>query len=791
MKHNSRILITLLAILISFALYSSSTLFDERALAQNGGAKETSNPKGSGEPTKNPDGSTTTTKPNDTYARGGTKETTVDKDGKTVTKEVWRDKNGKPVRAKGKDGIRPVEIEWRYDEKGRLIKAIIRYGDHSRSVVQKEYKDDDDTDGTTVVGIYSTFDDEVTVVTGTSADNIKKFIDSFAPRVVTYSAVIPPKEEKKEPPKEDSPKEETPKQSAPSTIPAALESTANEQPAGLPKGRPVLIFTINGKEAARIVGPKGANDLRIIWGVLTPYGYWTKNGQEIPGSRFQIPPGVNDFHFSPNGRFTPVPPIAPPQGANDIEFRWEADRIVEAWWTRDGQRMSGIPLSGDTQEFNFQLNPEKRQETAQATATTQLVGLVYDKDSRPGDRVSVSLTTDPKKYENIPALGVIEMKVPANTGASAQNVLQGLVVDLGDGRQQPANQPLTIQIAQNSPSVPVRVIRQGNSQPVAQSSMPITQGQSNITVANTGKPSDFTTPPVAQTTSVIHGPLSGDGNATRIAVDNQSASVMTETPRSVYFDLPTNTPVGSHTLTLQDNGRNAQFPIVNMNLLMQADQLTLQRGQSTNYNATIRLGQTPESVWQSGGGASPELTNVSRIQALAPNFHIPQAGDPGVILLRIENASRDTVSIRPSQNEVVTRVLHKEDFQNNQFTISGVIESKRSGGFVLNGLAEAFFAPIPGQEVRGGVIGRHTVPGKVGFCSGTCKTRLIAQSGLDEVVSCPGPIAGTEACPKNCSCHLLRAKKANPDDDWEEVQKPASGKPIYNSDYEYYCHCAP
>src|SRR5947209_3929147 len=177
MRHHSRNLTLLLTILIAFALCSGPTFFDERAQAQDqksGGSKESSNLKGS-EPTKNPDGSTTTTRPNDTYAKGGTKETTVDKDGTTVTKEEWREKNEKPIRAKGKDGIRPVEIEWRYDEKGRLKKAIIEYGDNSRSVVQKEYKDDDDTEGTTVVGVYSTWDDEVIVVTGASADNVKKF----------------------------------------------------------------------------------------------------------------------------------------------------------------------------------------------------------------------------------------------------------------------------------------------------------------------------------------------------------------------------------------------------------------------------------------------------------------------------------------------------------------------------------------------------------------------------------------------------------------------------------------
>jgi len=73
---------------------------------------------------------------------------------------------------------------------------------------------------------------------------------------------------------------------------------------------------------------------------------------------------------------------------------------------------------------------------------------------------------------------------------------------------------------------------------------------------------------------------------------------------------------------------------------------------------------------------------------------VPQAGEPGVIVFRIENASRDTVTIKPSHNEVITRVLHQQDFQNGQFSHTGVIQSKKSGGFTINGTVETFFAPI-------------------------------------------------------------------------------------------------
>jgi len=329
----------------------------------------------------------------------------------------------------------------------------------------------------------------------------------------------------------------------------------------------------------------------------------------------------------------------------------------------------------------------------QGGATAQLVGVVYDKDSRPGDQVTMIVTTDPGKYRDIPALGVVDLDIPKSPGAAAQTTLEGVVVDLGDGRKQRADHALIFKIPENATTVPLIITLQGSAQPIAQVTVPVAQGPSPIAVTDSGKASDFHTPPVVQTTSTVQGPLSGNAGMTQVTVDNQPAHIVAETPRSVVFDLPPQTTPGAHTLTLEDGSRTASASIVKVGLVMQAGQLHLERGQSTTYKATVQLGPLPDSVWQHGG-SSPELVNPGKAAQLVPGFRPPQPGEPAAVLFRIENASRDTVTIKPSQNEAITRVLNQQDFRNGQFTESGTIQSKKSGGFTINATVLTFFAPI-------------------------------------------------------------------------------------------------
>ena len=568
-------------------------------------------------------------------------------------------------------------------------------------------------------------------------------------------------------------------------------------------GRPILLLTENGKVVVKIVGPKGATDLEIFWGGKgVPeggYGYWTQNGKEMPKSRFVFLANINDIHFSPSGRVPRLPPTQAPAGANDIEIRWEGYRIVEVWWTRDGERMSRIPLGADTQELNFQFNREATQQAASATTTTPLVGVVYDRNSRPGDKVTMSFTENPKRYENISGLGVVVMKGNVPRDASGQVNLAEVTVNLGDGRQQPANQPLILRLPQTAGNIPIEVSRQAPT-PFAQANLPIPQGGAVSAVANTGSPSDFTTAPVCQDTSFIRGPLSGD--VPRIMVDHQPASIIAESPTSVYFDLPPGISAGPHQLVLQDGARSASFPIVRMGISGDIDQSELQRGQKTNYSVTVNLGQLPDSFWRRGGGMSPEIMNPSKIQQAAPGIHIPQAGEPGGVLLVVSNGSPGVVKI----NEVV-RVLHQQDFKNNQFTTGGEIQSLRSGGFVLNLLAATLFAPISGREVPGGVIAGEGRPVLEPTPTPTPRTPTIAEEEEDKCknLECNAPSPSTggngipfltcKACatcaPSPCECQLWRRKnkKGDPLGDPEFVAK--QGKATKKEDdYAYYCSCS-
>src|SRR5438128_3805571 len=193
-------------------------------------------------------------------------------------------------------------------------------------------------------------------------------------------------------------------------------------------GRPILLLTENGQVVVKIVGPKGATDLEIFWGGKgVPeggYGYWTKNGKEIPKSRFAFLANINDIHFSPTGRVPRLPPTQAPPGANDIEIRWEGYRIVEAWWTRDGERLSRIPLGADTQELNFQFNREKTQQAAPVTATTQLVGVVFDPQA--GKQQTMSVTNDPNVIAEVKKNPVLQF-VPINFNANVPRNASGQV----------------------------------------------------------------------------------------------------------------------------------------------------------------------------------------------------------------------------------------------------------------------------------------------------------------------------------------------------------------------------
>ena len=195
---------------------------------------------------------------------------------------------------------------------------------------------------------------------------------------------------------------------------------------------------------------------------------------------------------------------------------------------------------------------------------------------------------------------------------------------------------------------------------------------------------------------IIRGPFDTSWPGTSVDVGGRPGVILAETPQALFWLLPDDVPHGSISVTITDAGRGARFPVYVLGLGMSADQLRLLRGQSTQMQATV-FGPDlmPADAWKAGDvSATVDLALVGR---LFPDFRIPRPGDPGVLFLRIDNVSRDTVSMKPSKNESFLVNLTRGDFASGPYTYRARIQSKKAGGFTINGLVVGFFAPIPGE----------------------------------------------------------------------------------------------
>jgi hypothetical protein len=326
------------------------------------------------------------------------------------------------------------------------------------------------------------------------------------------------------------------------------------------------------------------------------------------------------------------------------------------------------------------------------------IGLRVPTDLRGGDQVSVTVSTDPRREPESPAIRMIEFQVPLEKEAGGASSLSGVVVDLPNQPSQPADQPVSFRVDPRMPSIPVRVRREddpGSGAP--RRDIPVLPDR-----PSGGVPAEPDTPPVCTRgrLDVVRGDLGGDARRTRISIGGRPAAIAVETPRAVYFWVPVDAPLGENTLTIDDRGRRRSCKVWVVSLEMWAKDLNLIKGQSTEFTATVRLpGNLPDSAW-SRGGRWDDLSDSTRVARLDGKFRPPAAGERGFLLLTIENRSPQTISI--DKSPLVLR-LEKGDFAGGVYTYRGTIRSHKSGGFNVYGEVQPFLsAQLLADEVGGG-----------------------------------------------------------------------------------------
>jgi len=183
-----------------------------------------------------------------------------------------------------------------------------------------------------------------------------------------------------------------------------------------------------------------------------------------------------------------------------------------------------------------------------------------------------------------------------------------------------------------------------------------------------------------------------------VVIGGKPGRILAETTQSLYWLLPVDGSYGSVSITLHDAGQGATFPVYVLGLSMSADRLKLLRGESTAMQAKVFGPELlPAEAWNAGDVS--DVVDMDEVARKFPDYEVPKPGEPGVIFFRLDNVSRSTVSMKPSNNESFVEKLDRSSFSSGPYIYKGRIQSKKTGGFKIDGLVVGFFAPIPGEPL--------------------------------------------------------------------------------------------
>ncbi len=188
----------------------------------------------------------------------------------------------------------------------------------------------------------------------------------------------------------------------------------------------------------------------------------------------------------------------------------------------------------------------------------------------------------------------------------------------------------------------------------------------------------------------LRGSFSGDAFDTSIHIDGIPVQPLISTPDAIYFMPPSGLSAGGHNYLIDTPGMpRTMLPIFYMILTMWADQLDLNKGQSTIYHVKLDgLNGFPASSW--GSFFIPtDLVSPSELQAGKPDAPSPSSSRSGMITLTVTNQSPDTIAM---QNEFVA--LDAKSFApSGTYQLNGGVGAILDGGFNILGVARAYLQP--------------------------------------------------------------------------------------------------
>jgi hypothetical protein len=351
-------------------------------------------------------------------------------------------------------------------------------------------------------------------------------------------------------------------------------------------------------------------------------------------------------------------------------------------------------LPDDVQEWK-RTQPKSTEQASSAQPTeNMLIGVVVGSDTRTGEKTTARVVPNPKSFQNIPGLRVIELTTRVAIGKDGKADVDKLQARIGDGPAQSCDKPVTGTV--RGDKLKVSVGQPGGA--TATGEIPVTPGQPRTAPVNV-RPGQFRTPAMMQrgTVGVVHGPFDGRNLGTSVMVGGRPAEILAETGQALYFVVPGDLQPGQTGVMVEEQGVRMKFKVATVGLQMAAGQLQLEKGQSASFTATVTgADKLPQSAWQAGDpGEFSDLVDMEQMRRMAPKFRPPAKGAPGMVLLLLENLSPQVVSM--SGGNAVQQELGQGSFAGGPYTYNGSVTAGQKGSFSIKGQVIPFLAPVTGE----------------------------------------------------------------------------------------------
>lgn len=428
-----------------------------------------------------------------------------------------------------------------------------------------------------------------------------------------------------------------------------------------------------------------------------------------------LPPIVNE----PLGEEpkTPTPTPEPPKNAPSTPEKPKSE-TPPASGTQTPEKPSKAPLIPDRP-----LGEEPHASggnTSSAEPTEQkTVAIALPANAEAGDTISGTATDDPTEIaemQEIPGIHITLVPVtqPAQTTAAptpqagGDDTLAGVVVEV-NGEKQPADKPLVAVLGPAAETISVALVtNDSEARVIGQDSVPVTTATPGpATSTATTEPEDYTMPPVTKpgAVEVIHGADSGNTNDMQIAVDGEPAEILTATPKSVFWKVPTDLPAGAessaHTVEFTQKTaeggapKSVKFPLYGVQVKMTEGRSTLHTGQANPVQVTVTIPNSlTASAWQSGMPPT-DLVNLKTLVGGKSGLKPPKPNEEGFIAVLIENDSPGV--IRLGKTNTIVLQLHQKDFTDGSYTYNTTLDTIGAGAYVVRSRVVAFVKDAQGQ----------------------------------------------------------------------------------------------